>query len=940
MVRPEPAQREGAPEPMVVHVVPHTHWDREWYEPFQVFRMRLVDLVDEVLEHLEAEPRFRFMLDGQLATVDDYLRIRPEGAARIRRAVDAGQLVIGPWLILLDEFLVSGETIVRNLQLGWRRAEDFGGAMAVGYLPDMFGHIAQMPQILRRAGIDDAVVWRGVPAAIQEHRFRWRAPDGSEVRAEFLAWRGYSSGAYLLEVPGKLEARIAAYHRAARAAYGDRHLLAMYGSDHTAPVRDLLAQADEVNGAQDRYELRVDTLPAYLAAAREVDGDGLSGAVLWHGELRSSARSNLLMGVTSARIDLKAAMGRAERAVARYAEPLSALWGVEDPTAFLELAWRRIVESSAHDSICGCSIDHVVEKVLSRLAEAEQLATQVAQRVAIAASRRVPTSGWVVMNPTPSERTGLVTLDAVVPAEWGDVALELPDGAVVGTQEVRRNQPLIYEADVSGEALVTFLDRRIHGRELFGRLLNRARIEPDAEPPRLTLAVDDVAHDAWFDVDDLRERVAIASASRPDATWRIHIEAAPRRVLQAAVPVPALGKVAVRSVQASGDVRGRVTLADRVLDNGLCRVEVAADGTLDISAGDVRLSGVGRLVDGGEFGDTYNHAPPATDRLVTEPASVAVTATAAGPVRGELLVRRTYLWPIGVSADGGARTEEVGTVSVAMHVELRADEPFVRVRLAFENRSRDHRLRFHVPLAHRADRSAAEGQFAVVERGLTTEGGYGELALPTFPAHGFVAAGGAAILLEHALEYELVDGRELALTVLRSTGLLSRNDNPYREDPAGPQKPVPGAQLLGPWEIGFAVMPHAGRWSDGGIVAARERYAHPFLVERGRALDEADAGFERRDGIEVEGDGIVLSAFRATGEEIELRLVREHPEAGTVRIGPGLVVARDIDLLGRRLGTELPLDDDGWVALEVGAWEIRTLRLRRGGTSPRASTAD
>src|SRR5918996_1487694 len=124
--------------PRVIHLVPHTHWDREWYLPFQRFRVRLVDLVDRVLDLLEADERFAFTLDGQTATVDDYLEVRPEAEARIRRLVQQGRLAVGPWRILMDEFLVSGETIVRNLEAGWNRSEELGGAMAVGYLPDMF----------------------------------------------------------------------------------------------------------------------------------------------------------------------------------------------------------------------------------------------------------------------------------------------------------------------------------------------------------------------------------------------------------------------------------------------------------------------------------------------------------------------------------------------------------------------------------------------------------------------------------------------------------------------------------------------------------------------------------------------------------------------------------------------------------------------------------
>ena len=171
-----------------VHVVPHTHWDREWYLPYQSFRLKLVDLVDGLLPLLERDPSYaHYMLDGQMAVLDDYLEIRPENAGRIRRLAAQGRLSVGPWYILMDEFLVSGETMVRDLQLGLAKAAEFGGAMPVGYLPDMFGHIAQMPQLLQQFGFDDTVVWRGTPAAVADRpAFRWEAPDGSAVRAQYL----------------------------------------------------------------------------------------------------------------------------------------------------------------------------------------------------------------------------------------------------------------------------------------------------------------------------------------------------------------------------------------------------------------------------------------------------------------------------------------------------------------------------------------------------------------------------------------------------------------------------------------------------------------------------------------------------------------------------------------------------------------------------------
>ena len=208
-----------------VRVVPHTHWDREWYLPFQSFRLKLVGLVDRLLDAMEADERYRFTLDGQLATLDDYLEVRPEAEPRIRRLVEEGRLAIGPWQTLIDEFFVSGETIVRNLEHGQRRGDELGGAMPIGYLPDMFGHVAQMPQILRLAGIDQALVWRGVPAAIDSHVFEWEGQDGSVVRTEYLP-RGYGNGARLLDTSdftGELEAIEAAASVVLRRRSGARH---------------------------------------------------------------------------------------------------------------------------------------------------------------------------------------------------------------------------------------------------------------------------------------------------------------------------------------------------------------------------------------------------------------------------------------------------------------------------------------------------------------------------------------------------------------------------------------------------------------------------------------------------------------------------------------------------------------------------------------------
>ena len=388
-----------------VAIVPHTHWDREWYHSYQEFRLNLVDLFDGLLPLLQSDDSYPyFMLDGQMAVVDDYLEVRPEAEDQLRALAAAGRISMGPWYILMDEFLASGETIVRNLQMGLLRGAAFGGTMDVGYLPDMFGHIAQMPQILRQAGFTDAVVWRGVPSAITKTGFLWEAPDGSTVRAEYLP-DGYGNGAVLPDDAKALVQRTADLLEQNGDLVLD-DLLCMNGSDHLRPQPRLGRVVAEANGLQDDFVFEITSLPKYLAG---VTREGLQR---WKGELRSGFRSNMLMGVTSNRVDVKRMGELATRQLERRAEPLAALFqgASEWPQRQLELAWREVVRNSAHDSICACSIDDVVDAVLHRYAEARAIASGLADRATGSLARSLADPGTFVLNPSHRPRSGVVEL--------------------------------------------------------------------------------------------------------------------------------------------------------------------------------------------------------------------------------------------------------------------------------------------------------------------------------------------------------------------------------------------------------------------------------------------------------------------------------------------------------------------------------------------------
>ena len=511
--------------PRRVAIVPHSHWDREWYESYQEFRLNLVDMLDTLLPLLESDASYPyFMLDGQMAVVDDYLEVRPEAELRLRALAAAGRISMGPWYILMDEFLSSGETILRNLEMGIVRGAAFGGVMDVGYLPDMFGHIAQMPQILRQAGFAHAVVWRGVPSAVTKDAFFWEAPDGSTVRAEYLPV-GYGNGAALPDDAKALVRRTADLVKEIEPFLID-DLLCMNGSDHLFPQPGLGRVVAEANDLQDDLVFEVTSLPRYLADAPT------EGLERWKGELRSGFRSNMLMGVTSNRVDVKRMGALATRALERRAEPLAALFQTpaQWPGRLLALAWKEMVRNSAHDSICACSVDDVVDAVLHRYAEARTIATGLADRAAASFARSLAEPGTYVLNPAPRARAGLV--EVVVGAEeppTADVQVVsertgLPGSMVLDANTVRTVLGMLQGPKIDNDAWVHDIG-----------------IEEDDEGIHITVTVGA----------DERPNVPIAEAkqdvytrlgARPDAVVHISLNQPPiRRIVAKVTAVPGYG---------------------------------------------------------------------------------------------------------------------------------------------------------------------------------------------------------------------------------------------------------------------------------------------------------------------------------------------------------------------------------------------------------------
>lgn len=632
-----------------VTLVPHTHWDREWYEPFAVFLSRLEQMMDTLLD-LAADGFPHFHLDGQTAMIDDYLARRPDRGEELAAHVRDGRLSAGPWVAQMDEFLTSGESHIRNLEMGLDRARRLGRALEVGYMPDQFGHIGQMPQILRLAGIDKAMVWRGVPSSIDTSTFRWQSPDGSEVLTESLPV-GYSSGWKLIrdeqpfgDVVGSEVERLLPYSR-------DRRVVLMVGYDHAGPdptMPDRLANAE----LPDNVDVVVGGVAQHVGALTWTDR-----LPLWRGELRSSARAHLLPNVYSARVHQKRERGRVEALIERYAEPLAALVpGFEWPADELRRAWTLLLWNGAHDSACGCSHDQVAIDVDARFAEAREIGESIVERALSSLGEQMSGSGVIRINPSPFERDGV--------------------------------PPLGY-----------------------------AVTDPAPESPLAGISLEPLADGSGVSID------------------------------------------------------GRAV----------------------------------RLFDEPDVGDLYNWCPADDDHRVSPPSSIAV--------------------------EGRAFEAEWDGLRVDVRVSRRADEPFFRLEGIIQNEREDHRLRLHVELPDATDRAIAGAPFELVDRPLVGEGSSIETASPTWPARHVVMASQTALLGEGVFEYEVVEGRELAVTLLRCVGAISKEKLATRPWPAGPGTPTPNAQMIGKTEFVLGVWPNADR---DALLRNWERFALPLVEHPAR----------------------------------------------------------------------------------------------------------
>ncbi|THF77569.1 alpha-mannosidase [Cohnella fermenti] len=935
-----------------IHLVSHTHWDREWYMPFEAFRYRLVGLIDRLLGIMAEDESYRYHLDGQTIVLDDYLELRPERREELQRLISSGRLSIGPWYVLIDEFLVSGESIIRNLEEGRRSGAAFGPMLEAGYLPDTFGHISQMPQLLKKFGIGQAVVWRGLNGSPEEMptEFDWEAPSGDRVAAIHLPYRyGYTSAMELPEEPELAAERLRELiaHIGPHARSG--HVLLMNGFDHMEPQRHIPELVAYWNGKEATPLIHsgiADYMEAALGAASE--RPVLAGAFRRTNHAPGGEINTILPNVLSARVYLKQQNAAAQTLMEKAVEPLealtSALGGTPQP-AFVRQAWRYILQNHPHDSICGCSIDAVHDEMELRFAKAAQIGNQLVvdalSRLAEAADRSWIAEGSVpvlLFNTLPWSRSASV-----------EIELDADDDTVYRSVEVVDERGVRYEAEIAG-------------------IERLCPIEPDSA--RYPLGKREV----------VRHTVRVFATSLPPFGYRLVGARLKKQPVLNGLPL-----------QPSGAAIG----------NEFIRVTAEPDGTLtwlDLETGE-RRTGLHRFEDSGDVGDEYSYSPPVLNESWTAPVVRSISVKGDGRSCRTLTVRYALEAPRSAGADGRRRGAELERLEIVTELTLTAGSRVVACRTTVDNTARDHRLRLLFPLDGKRGPVRAGAAYDVmawpeaIEQ--PPEDVWVENEPTAFPFQHFVYADGPrsrfVFTAKGLHEYEWVPSRSLgeggagadgagagaradtgavkemggaegsaqagvaagteaggtlAITLLRSVSHLGGADRGMSTtNRPGPGLAAEGGQVLrkltfeyaltiggasataAPWRI--ADEREAAVLARTASLSPAPRYAAGLAIAAERPLPSECGWLESKEA------DIHVTAFRPApdaGGGLELRVVNlgDADKSGEIALRLPVESACETDLAGRKL-RELPLrETEAGRSLEVELKpkEIRTIRLR------------
>jgi len=928
-VRKRDVSKKKSP-PYVMHVISHTHWDREWRYSFQQFRIMLVDMMDHLIETLTEYPDYRkFHLDSQTIVLEDYLAVRPEKRQELEAFIRTGRLIVGPWYILPDPAPLDGESLIRNLLTGMTITRAFGGQEISGYSPFGFGQVSQTPQIYRGFGLDNILFYRGNNKHQTKQEFIWEGPDGSrllgfrlpEIFARGNFWVNVYRPALFNKWPFdwdySWDERQLPYHPCDEDSYGrydyyllenrdgetyypenlprglatakeqvsrdstTRHLLYMEGHDQSEAhprIVQIVADADRLS--EDTY--LHDSIANYVEAVKK-EAKNLK---VMRGEFRypnvDGLWLNLYYGTLAARLYLKQANRAAENSLRGICEPLcSAAWllGEDYPSGLLTIAWKHLLMNQAHDSIAGCSIDKVHEDCEYRFRQVREIADTLAMAKLGAVVKNLDAADLpedanllVAFNPGRHERDEVCLAAVDVPLAWEPAGIR------------------IYDTDGGERPLQCVSD------QTFSAIVKLPRELPLSHPVKRFL------------------------------------------VRFATGPVPGLGykTFVVRHEKTRRRNRGSLCTGPSSLENEYLAVRIHSNGTFDLTDKERRrtYTGLHSFEDSSDVGDPWTRKTVQREEVITSLGSAAqISCVEDGPLSAAFRIELTLSVPKRALPDNTRRADERVPLHLAAVLRLNRGSRRIEMETSYENPARDHRLRVLFPTDLSAESSWAESQFDVVSRPVRPpdDAAWKEPAPRAHPALRFCdltdGKAGFALLNLGLPEYEAVHDarRTMALTLLRTCRFPMIGTDPDN----APEHPLQnGGQCLRRHTQRYAIYPHRGDWQAGDVYGQAEAFNLPLrLAQCGRptgTLPLTAAFFA------VQPESVQLSCVKKAEDRDSLILRLYNPTDGdletTVRSLVPLAGAYRNELDERRI-IPLELRDGTGIAVTIPRKKVETLEL-------------
>ncbi|MFX0100981.1 MAG: glycoside hydrolase family 38 C-terminal domain-containing protein [Candidatus Hodarchaeota archaeon] len=927
----------------IIIIVPHTHWDREWYLPFQEFRFKLVKLINELLDIYKKQD-FRFMLDGQTIVLEDYLEIHPEKRDELVQRIREGKLAAGPWYLLPDEWLVGQESLIRNLEVSLDLSRELDiPLMPVGHLPDQFGHTRAIPQILSDlTSLKAAVVYRGVGSDVNSVPFTWKSDKSASnsILGIYLPG-GYGNASMLPEEFDVFSDRVSELMKDLDPFSPVPVYLFMNGSDHLFPQPFLQEFTKKISN--DKINVSLGFLSDFVDVVNEEVKKSGHELTEYAGEFRSSERAPLLPDTYSSRMWIKIWNQVVEDLLVNQAEPLCAYawhhFKHPYPTGLLRTAWKWHLKNQPHDSICGCSVDQVHEEMKARYSWAETIAKTVVndtlEQIQAAGTASESTSALVFDPTCASSIPKLVQIP--LPEEINVKGLRTPDGKVHPVQPLKSKEDVLFEITV-GLTTAKMGLKMLPGRKIMGYYINdfNARLGDNPEVIEVNVDVDTVpigeidiplvkekakqilgdVLNFDYDYDSIKEGMDFVAAFKKVATAIINSKRFSKFHLVAAKPaqgihvalVPLKPLAFTEIVPVEDEPVDNQTLAWVVdknqVENAFYAIKFNKDGTITLlnKKNGTMFDRLHVFEDWGDRGDSYTHGHLGPEKVKV--GKVKRNITMQGPVFADFKQECDLSIFNGLDPD---RAKRVGKAKIHVESTFRfyRDLPRVDVKTKLTNTATDHRLRVCFDLPYKSKHTRTATHFGCIKR----QGDPLDLKEYAEQPSGIQAqkrycrvdeepGKNAFTLMNKGLpEVELVNGNRLALTLIRAFGWLSTSGYPERDNPAGPDEETPGAQELGTsYEFNYAFMAHD---SEDPIHACAD-HADSFAVETKvislvtakppsnllEPIIQIDNPWIRISSLRVRGEKLLVTLFNLESKDIsaEIKLTKVLSRVTSVKI--------------------------------------------------------